>query len=135
MEKLSIEEIKCQKHKLTTWFDNLYENKIIYHERITFLATLTNFIFDDKGFSATVTKEHIFYMPPTLRRRKNLLCHKLYSFEISSTYGSDISFEESKQKIHGTYLPFTIWSEPSFVKNIEKLIKEGQLDEANGLIK
>lgn len=128
------EETNYQKHKFTTWLNNLYDNKIIYHERATVLATLSNVICDDNGFSATVTKEYIFYMPPTLRRRKNLLCHKLYSFEIGSTYGSDIKFEESKQKIYGGYLPFTIWTEPSFVKNIEKLIKEGQLDEANRLI-
>lgn len=39
---------------LSPLFDNLYENKIIYHERLTYIATLENIKITPELFEATV---------------------------------------------------------------------------------
>lgn len=119
--------------KASEWLTNLYQNKVIYHERVDLIVRLDDLIIDEKGFRAKAIREHILKIPPFLTRRKTFNQDDFFSknfveWNIGTTfkYGT---IDDSDKSISG-YGSFQIWTDPATVQKIEQLIIEGKKPEA-----
>lgn len=72
-------------------------------------------------------------MPHSIKRRTGSLNHTMNSWGIYGTWDGNI-IDDSLQKIKVPYANFTIWSKPSFVKKIEFLFENEQIEKAVKLI-
>lgn len=132
-EKYSVKELSAipgdgelRKEIFPPLFDNLFENKVIYHERVTFVAKLEDIKFLSEGFQATVV--------PYLHIKKNSHSDKIYlrrpqreSWEIFAKWDHFALDENVLHPYGGAWL---MWCEPELVKQVEKLVLEEKYQEA-----
>lgn len=109
--------------KFSLFFQNLYENKIVYYERCcgVIIAQLEDIDVSPRGISAIgnplVSVEGPFdEMRPPLEK---------WRFSSSWEY---IHFR--KNAISALYVSWTIWPDPVQVKKVEELVKMGAYKEA-----
>ena len=118
-----MEKQKSNKELFASYFDNIYENKVIYHERHTIVARLENIKINEEYFSAIVIPQiHI------LKGTKSDLYFKKFkkSWEISC----DWEYTNKIENGFGVYSGWLIWTEPDLVKKIEKLALRKKYREA-----
>lgn len=105
---------------LAPLFQNLYQNKIVYHERFTALVQLSNITLTPDMFTA---RAELISTIRTLRTQRRPL---------PQTWG--ISANWAYLTLHkgclSPYSSWLIWPDPELVKKAEVLIKTNNLDEA-----
>ncbi len=113
-------------------FENLYQNKIVYHERYTRIVRLENLEVTDEYFEAKAIQEKVIltaYQKSQYRKfntlEKILNQHKEWTFR--GNWGVAI-ISENPLSISQPYASFKIWTEPDLVMYIEKLIEYGDDD-------
>lgn len=131
-------DLKVQ--KLCLWFDNLYENKVIYHnEEEIELAIVSDFNIQEFDFSVNLTKPH-FITPNVLKEKQRVLKGENIKH---ITFPLIVFTEDKHQTIqlpirwrtsHLRNSKRRIYTEPSFVKYIEKLVEYGDIEDALNLI-
>ena len=107
-------------------FENLYENKMIYHENGKYLLIrVENIEIMPDGFSATAIPLKFLF---TNRRESNF--PKKWTFRLSWDWmmlGNWLSF-------HALYVNITIFLDKELIKKIEKMIDENRFDEMRSVI-
>ena len=99
--------------------DNLEDNYVIYHERVTLLLQLTLFEIQDTRVNF---KSKIIKPLDKTRAEKNNLYRKMISkdeisFSASYLFGEDDTSSLLKNKKLGrAYCPFTLWLDPELSK-------------------
>ncbi len=119
--------------KYAPTFDNLYDNKIIYHERITRIVRLENIEITEEYFQAKAIQEKVILSEHKRERliKNNTLEKVLQPKEWTFKGGWDLAnISENPLRIGMPYASFVIWIEPDFVKYIEKLVEYGDDDDA-----
>ena len=106
---------------LSPLFTNLYENKVVYHDRFTSIIRLEDLEISPIQFQATAIR-HLLIDNGAFRR-KRLPPEK---WEISANWaylrlaGSSLC----------VYSGWVIWTDPELVKQVEQLALEGKFKEA-----
>ncbi|MBS9768027.1 MAG: hypothetical protein KGV44_10890 [Flavobacteriaceae bacterium] len=128
------EEGKKKYQKYAPFFENLYENKIVYHERITRIVRLEDLEVTEEGFRAKAIQEKVI-----LSKFQQERCRKLNTLEkvrnsprqwtFSGTWEGAI-ISEKPLSIAMPYVSFVLWIEPDLVKYIEKLAEYGDDEDA-----
>ena len=111
---------------LSPLFKNLYENKVIYHERVTSIIKLENILLTPDLFEATVIRLKLFEpISKTFERIASVN---------SWTIGANWAFLtlDKKGYLH-PYSGWLMWSDPELVRKVEKLINENNFKEAKRL--
>ncbi len=114
-------------------FDNLYNNKIIYHERFTRIVRLEDIEITDEYFQAKAIQEKVILSEHKRERliKNNTLERVLQPKEWTFKGGWDLAnISEKPLQIGMPYANFVIWIEPDFVKYIEKLVEYGDDEDA-----
>ena len=104
-------------------FINLYENKVVYHERFTCIIQLSDIELTPERFYAKA-RLHLV-IKPAPRRHKPLP----ETWEISANW-SFLSLDEGCLSMYSGWI---IWPDPLLVESVEKLVLENKLDEAYNL--
>jgi hypothetical protein len=111
-------------------FENLYENKMIYHEHgVGWLIRVENLEVTPERFSATAVAICMLY---DRRRRKSGTCHNLKIWKFSATWSSMMLL--GNHVFHVPYASFSIWIEEDIIKRVEKLIAQNKLEETYWVI-
>ncbi len=100
---------------------NLYENKVIYHERNTIIAEIDRVVFDHHGMhfftkSAVTFNECFPRMTPHLEK----------PFRFMSSW----SFLRYSEGSFSPYSGWILWPDPGLVRQTIELVKEGRWKEA-----
>jgi hypothetical protein len=111
-------------------FENLYENKMIYHEHgVGWLIRVENLEITDQEFSATAVVICMLYVK--LRNPKgNFMKLKQWDFSASWDW---ISLCRGNH-FHVPYASFSIWIEEERIKRVEALIAENRTDETYNVV-
>jgi hypothetical protein len=110
-------------------FENLYENKMIYHERgVGRLIQVKDLEITPEKFRATAFPLCIIYD----NYQRGGAYRELEEWKFGATwdwmmFGDGTSF-------HVPYANFTIWLEEECIKRVEKLIAENRLDETYNVV-
>ncbi|MBS9773783.1 MAG: ADP-ribosylglycohydrolase family protein [Tenacibaculum sp.] len=136
-EELKTRGIK-KYQKYAPIFENLYQNKIIYHEGITRIVRLENLEITDEYFQAKAIKEKVILtksQKDRFRKYNTLekVLNKSDKWTFRGTWGNAI-ISENPLRIGSPYANFVIWIEPNFVKNIERLAEYGDDEDALKLL-
>ena len=116
-------------------FTNLFENKIIYHEKVTMLCEVDSFEVTEKGFEIWLKP-----LKPLMKLsgfRENFY-NKLVEKKIFSL-GATFEFGNSKTKLFDgktigrPYCPFMLWPIKEMVEKISKLEGQALNDEVSKL--
>lgn len=114
---------ELKKQALAPLFDNLYENRVIYHERFTCLATIENIEITKDKFSAFIVP---IAMVPTKKRME--IPDKLKNgWKISC--GWNFMRLINTRVSSSPYANWMIWTEPEKVKLVEHFFEQGKFDE------
>jgi len=105
---------------LAPLFQNLYQNKIVYHERFTALVQLHNITLTPDMFTAQVELISVII---ALRMQKRPLPK---TWEISANW----AYITLHKGCLSPYSSWLIWPDPELVKKAEDLIKINNLEEA-----
>ena len=111
---------------LSPLFNNLYENKVIYHERVTSIIQLENIILTPNKFEATAIRLKLF--EPISNSFKRIASLN------SWTIGGNWAYLTLDKK--GCLCPYSgwlMWIEPELVKKVEELTNKGNFEEARNL--
>ncbi len=119
-------------------FENLYHNKIVYHERYTRIVRLEDIEITEKYFEAKAIQERVILSEYQKRRykRKNILdkvLNKPREWTFRGTWENAI-ISENPLSIGSPYANFVIWIEPNFVKKIERFAEYGDDEEVLKLL-
>jgi len=109
---------------LSPLFQNLYENKAVYHERFTCIIQLPDIVISPESFRAKV-------------RRLSLINPGVYQnmpIPENWTIGSNWAWLRLNVNCLSAYSSWVLWPDPIFVQKIEELIQENKLDVADNLI-
>jgi hypothetical protein len=136
-EKYTIKELSCfpgdleLRHKaFAPLFENLYENKMIYHEHgVGWLICVENLEINSEGFSATAVVICMLY---DIRLKSGGTCRGLKKWGFGAAWdwmllGDDNAF-------HVPYASFSIRIEEDVIKRVEKLIAENKLEETYNVV-
>ncbi len=123
--------------KYASIFNNLYKNKIIYHERITSIVRLENLEVTEEYFQATAIREKVILsdIKRKLFEKFNTLqnLEKPESWVFKGTW-DNCNITENPLSIGQPYANFVIWIEPDLVKYIEKLAQYGDHKDALNIL-
>lgn len=108
---------------LSPLFQNLFENKIIYHERFTCLAQLSEIELTPSIFKAKVKRLSLIY---ACERIRHLVPEE---WEIGAIWPA-VNLKGNRL---GTYGGWIIWTDPKLVEQILNLTKDDKMDEAYNL--
>jgi hypothetical protein len=107
-------------------FSNLFENQIIYHERVTMLCKVVQYDVTEEGFEIWLTP-----IKPLMELKsfREVFYNRLVEkgvFTLSSTFkfGDDDSQLYNGKSIGRPYCPFTLWPDKDLVAAV------AQMDEA-----
>ena len=99
--------------------NNLVDNLVVYHERVTLLLQLTLFEIEDTrvNFKAKIIKPLDKICAEKNRLYKHMIAKDEISFSASYLFGND-NFESLLQnkKLGRAYCPFTLWLDPELSK-------------------
>ncbi len=104
-------------------FSDLFEKKIIYHERITILSELTNYEINNNCLDIWHKPIKLLYAGPFLdafehwQREAPLECG-------INLAAQGIRFTYRKGRLGGAYIPFVIWPDIELVKLVSYLSDE-----------
>ncbi len=125
--------------KYAPLFENLYENKIVYHERFTYIVRLEDIVITEAYFKAKAIKEKVILTAFQKER-----CQKLNTLEdvrnsprqwtFKGTW-ADAMITENPLCIGQAYVNFSIWLAPDLVQSIEKLAECGDDEGALKILK
>ena len=107
---------------LSPLFENLYENKVVYHERFTCIVKLENITITPERFSAIAV--------PHLIIRKGYGVNKIPD---SWDFGSVWEMMSLSKNAISSYSSWTIWCDPILVQKVEKLVLDRNYEEALNL--
>jgi hypothetical protein len=99
--------------------DNLINNYVIYHERVTLLLQLTVFDIEDTrvNFKAKIIKPLNKARAEENRLYHNMISKNEISFSASYLFGKDdTSLLINNKKLGRAYCPFTLWLDPELSK-------------------
>lgn len=120
-------EQKLRFEAFSPLFNNLYDNKVIYHERITSLLRLENIIITDEGFNAIAKRIKLLVEPTNNVQR--IIASKS-SWTVGASWGWLCLDESGYLK---TYSGWKIWADPELVKKVEELANNNNFEEALNL--
>jgi hypothetical protein len=116
-------------------FNNLFENKIIYHERVTILCEVDRFEVTEKRFEIWLKPLKPLMKLSGFRENfyNRLVEKKIFSLAASFEFG-DTSTKLFDGKLIGRpYCPFMLWPLKELVENICKLEGEALKEEISKL--
>jgi hypothetical protein len=105
---------------LAPLFKNLYQNKIVYHERFTALVQLSNISLTPDMFTA---RAELISVIRTLRTQRRPVPQ---TWEISANW----KYLTLNKGCLSPYSSWLIWPDPELVKKVENLINTNKLEEA-----
>ena len=111
---------------LSPLFNNLYENKVIYHERVTSIIRLENIVLTPDKFEATAIRLKLFEPISNSFKR--------FASLNSWTIGANWAYLTLDKK--GCLCPYSgwlMWIEPELVKKVEELTNKSNFEEARNL--
>lgn len=111
---------------LSPLFNNLYENKVIYHDRVTSIIRLENIILTPDLFEATVIRLKLF--EPISNSFKRIASINSWTIGANWAYLT----LDKKGSLH-PYSGWLMWIEPELVKKVEDLTNNGNFEEARNL--
>lgn len=111
-------------------FNDLYDQKVIYDEKLLVIVKLEDFIITPEKFSATAIPQEC------IKRGRELddLFDKLPDWTFGSSWDWML-LGSHNDSISVPYAGWSIWTEPSLVKQVEGLCKKERYDQALELIK
>lgn len=104
-------------------FNNLYDNKVIYHERFSCIIKLENLIINKDRFEATAIP--FLQIINGSKRLDKAYPNKSWEFG-----GIWKMIKKEKSCLYSPYGGWSIWFESELVKNVENLVLEGNYIEA-----
>ena len=113
----------------TSLFENLFENKIVIHDRFTCIATIKHVEILPDLFSAFIIPETFIYTETPSDKRQEIVFERMKQ-------GWEISCKWEYMSIIGNslcssaYANWLLWIDPQTVELAEKLTKNGQSSEA-----
>lgn len=114
------------------YFNNLYDNKIIYHERYTMIVRLEDLEVTEDYFKATAIRERFIMENPI--RRERVMNSNLFSKWTFRGSWQDATYSENPFRIGQPYATFVVWTEPEVVKYIEQLVEKGDFKEIRNIL-
>ena len=122
----SIGDKMLRYNALSPIFENLYENKVIYHERVTSIVRLENIILNPELFEATAIRVKLF--EPISKSLTHFASINKW------TIGANWSFltMDNAGRLH-PYSGWLMWTDPELVKRVEVLVGENRFEEARNL--
>ncbi len=126
---------KSDKEVFEYLFNNLFENKIIYHERVTILCEVNRFEVTEKGFEIWLTP-----LKPLMNLKgfRQIFYNKLVDKKVFSL-GATFEFGDSNTKLFDgkmigrPYCPFMLWPIKEMVEKISSLEGEALKEEISKL--
>ena len=126
---------KSDKEVFEYLFNNLFENKIIYHERVTILCGVVSFEVTEKGFEIWLKP-----LKPLMKLSgvREIFYNRLVEKKIF-TLGATFEFGDSKTKLFDgktigrPYCPFMLWPIKEIVEKITNLEGEALKEEIKKL--
>ena len=106
---------------LSPLFRNLYDNKVVYHERFTCIIKLEDIQISPERFSATAVR--------------HLVIRPFMHFEVPERWeiGARWDFLGLSTDLLSVYSSWLMWPDPELVKRVEQLVLDNKFDEAIGL--
>ncbi len=115
-----------KKEIFSNLINNLYDNKVIYHERNTVIAHIETIVIDTNGFSIKIDRAKTFM---------EILPRMTSRMEQGFDFGASWSFLRYN---NGCFSPYSgwggLWTDPDFVKKTIELVDEGRCEEASELL-
>ena len=102
-------------------FDNLYENKLIYHEKVTILCEVVSYELKEDSFKIELKVVKPLHNEFDYQNRIFNYIISKPTFEVSSPYEFGGKKVINGKKIGISYCPFTIWADPLLVEKVSKL--------------
>ena len=99
---------------LSPLFENLYENKVVYHERFTCIVKLEDIIITPESFNAIAI--------PHLMIKKAISIGSPFIMPDKWDFGSVWEFMTLSKNAISTYSGWSIWCDPITVERVEKLV-------------
>lgn len=109
---------------LSPLFKNLYENKVVYHERITCIVQLSDIIISPERFWAKAQRI-LLISPGTYENRP---IPEVWNVGAVWAY---LTLNGNRLSAYGSWV---IWPDPAFVQKVEKLVQENKLTEAYSFV-
>lgn len=132
MENKNMPKNNDEYKKYGHYFNNLYENKVIYHERVTMIVRLEDLEVNEEYFKATAIRERFIIENPIRREKfKNSKFFKQWTFKGCWQYAT---YSENPFCIGKPYASFKIWTEPALVKHVEKLVNQEDFEEIENIL-
>lgn len=116
--------------------DNLYQNKLIYHERITMIAELKRYVLTDDYIQIEIKAlEPLCNMERPNNKRLYELMQSKSIIKLGTTLKEieGIARPIKNWKIGRNYCPFILWTHPQIVKQIIEATGENRSMLANNL--
>ena len=113
-------ENKPKLEKIAPIFNNLFENKVVYHERFTCIVKLENIKILPNFFEATA----IPYLKIEKERPDRFYPTKSWEF------GSRWSILNIRDNVLSGYGSWVMWYDPDLVRTVEQLVLEKRFKEA-----
>ncbi|MFZ4705272.1 MAG: hypothetical protein ACOYMF_04615 [Bacteroidales bacterium] len=111
---------------LSPLFKNLYENKVIYHERVTSIIRLENIILTPDLFEATAIRLKLF--EPISKRFDRIASSNSWTIGANWAYLT----LDKKGCLH-PYSGWLMWIDPELVRKVEKMVNDNNFEEARNL--
>jgi hypothetical protein len=110
---------------LSPLFKNIYENKVVYHERVTSIIKLENIELSPDSFNATAIRLSLI---------ENEQSHIKFSRSREIwTVGANWAYLRFVGNCISPYSGWMMWVDPELVEKVEKLVIDKNFDEALNL--
>ncbi len=125
-KKFTNTEIDLQNNKHLAYeafaplFSNLFENKVVYHERFTCIIKLENIRITPDLFEAKAVRE---WFIKGLRSRRR-------PYPDEWKFGAKWDYMTLNDGCLSSYSCWSIWTDPELVKKVEALVKNEQFEKA-----
>lgn len=108
---------------LSPLFQNLYENKVVYHDRFTGIVQLSNIELSPETF---IAQAQLLSLIKLGVKRNNPLPNTL-------EVGANWAYLRLDGECLSVYSGWSMWTNPVLVEKVEKLIQENNFEEAYNL--
>lgn len=120
------------KEELELLFNNLYDGKLIFHERVTILCDLVKYELNSERFNVTLKS----IKPLNMESSRQVKMFNYIDSKPTFSVGSTFEFGDYKilnnKKIGRPYCPYSIWVDPVLIRKVcnmsEKELKESLSD-------
>ncbi len=120
----SIGDQELRYNLLSPLFQNLYENKVVYHSRFTCIIQLSDIVISPERFRAKA-------------QRLSLINSGPYGYNPileSWFFGAAWEYLRLSNERLSVYSSWVMWTDPIFVEKVEKLVQENKYKEANNIL-